>query len=70
MNRGDDTKYCLYHCIVVHIMDSCQALKDEEEDLIQNGKLQEYVKNPNRKLQQQVPYDQGDQKDGKTLRFE
>ena len=41
--KRDKNKYCRYHCDVGHDTQDCHKLKDEIEDLIDMGKLSNYV---------------------------
>ena len=44
--KTDHNKYCHYHCDVGHETNECHELKDEIEDLIRQGKLNNYVQAP------------------------
>lgn len=39
-------RYCRYHRMAGHDIDSCRELKEEVESLIRRGQLQEFVAKP------------------------
>ena len=44
-SKRNQNKYCRYHQDIGHTTEECIALKDEIEKLIQEGYLQNYVRN-------------------------
>ena len=44
-NVRDKNKYCWFHKDHGHYTEDCRDLKEQVEELIQKGKLQNYVKN-------------------------
>ena len=43
-NMRDKRKYCRFHKDYGHYTEECRDLKEQIEELIQRGKLQQYVK--------------------------